>query len=101
MINITGLYGDDGVLPVRAFAQLDKRGLSALVTAFSQVPSLVWLGPSIGLSLNTTLDLISLFGILISFLQLLWPGLRTTSFYAIQFVLYFSLYQVSHKRFEL
>ncbi|CAG2111519.1 unnamed protein product [Medioppia subpectinata] len=91
---IPGLYGDDGVLPVRAFAQMDKRGASAIVEAFKRVPSLVWLGPSIGLSFASTLEIVALSGIVISFLGLITKRFRDFWSYSLLFVLYFSIYQV-------
>ncbi|CAG2175102.1 unnamed protein product, partial [Oppiella nova] len=93
-LQIPGLYGDDGVLPVRAFAQLDKRGSTALVDAFRQVPSLVWLGPTIGLSLTSALEVIALMGIVVSFLQLVLKSFRDFWWYSLSLVLYFSIYQV-------
>ncbi|XP_054159752.1 lipase maturation factor 2-like [Oppia nitens] len=93
-IQIPGLYGDNGVLPVRAFAQLDKRGMSGLAEASKQMPSLVWLGPSLGLSLNTTVELVALLGTVISFLQLIYKPLRNFWTYCLVVGLYFSLYQI-------
>jgi hypothetical protein len=94
-LNLKGLYGDEGILPVRAFAQIDKRGLDlALNQALKQLPSLVWLGPSIGLSFTSTLEIIALIGIIVSFIQLIFGSFRDFSMYSLLLVLYFSIYQV-------
>ena len=79
---------------MRAFAQIDKRGVGVLSEAFKQLPSLVWLGPSVGLSLTTALELIALLGIIVSFLQIVYKSFRDFWFYLLLFVLYFSIFQV-------
>ena len=79
---------------MRAFAQLDQRGASALVEAMKRLPSLVWMGPSLGLSFTSTLEIIALTGIVISFLQIVFKVFREFWMYSLLFVLYFSIYQV-------
>jgi hypothetical protein len=66
MFVFTGLYGDNGILPGRT--QLNFRDRIPLLQKFKQKPTLLWFAPYLGLNVEYMLNLLTLFGIFISFL---------------------------------
>lgn len=97
-MQVRGLYGNKGVLPLRYFAvkYVDPNETVSLDSINRAAPSLVWyLASTQGLSLTSSLELISLAGSLISFIQLLSNSFRTPIIYLLLFVLYYSCVNVS------
>lgn len=86
----TGLYGTDGVQPVRI-----PRVATPLLEKLQDVPSLLWLAPSLGIGPQRGLELICLLGALLSLGAVLLSGLRDSLVYLCLWVLYLSLYTVS------
>ncbi|XP_061203097.1 lipase maturation factor 2 isoform X1 [Neopsephotus bourkii] len=90
-VQVPGLYGRDGILPARRVLRLTGQGLWEQFRAF---PTLLWLGPSLGLDTELGMELLCLLGVLCSFGALLLEPLRDSLLFALLWVLYFSLYQV-------
>lgn len=64
-VQIPGLYGDNGILPART--QLDLKMRTPLLQKLKQKPTLLWFAPYLGLNVEYMLDVLSLFGIFLSF----------------------------------
>ncbi|KAM9245642.1 lipase maturation factor 2 [Leptosomus discolor] len=90
-VQIPGLYGRDGILPARRVLRLSGKGLWEQLRDF---PTLLWLGPSLGLETELGMELICLLGALASLGALLFEPLRDSLLFALLGVLYLSLYQV-------
>lgn len=91
-----GLYGDHGVLPVRAVIPIDSntRPPQDLAKRAAQQPSLVWLAPNFGLKVATMAEFLALLGVVMSLLACVSSRFRDCINYALLWILYFSLYQV-------
>ncbi|XP_050964395.1 lipase maturation factor 2b [Labeo rohita] len=90
-VQIPGLYGDDGILPVRLQMPKVQRPLLEQLQAS---PSILWLGPSLGLAPQHVLELICLVGVALALgAVLLWPQ-RDSLIYLCLWALYLSLYNV-------
>lgn len=87
-----GLFGDEGVVPVRL---LVPRVQSPLLEQLQAAPSLLWLGPTLGLGPQQCLEIICLLGALLSLGAILLGALRDSLVYLLLWVLYLSLYTVS------
>ncbi|XP_051974569.1 lipase maturation factor 2b [Xyrauchen texanus] len=90
-IQIPGLYGDDGIVPVRLLMPRVQRPLLEQLQAF---PSLLWLGPSLGLEPQQALELICLLGVVLGLGAVLLGPLRDSLIYLCLWALYLSLYNV-------
>ncbi|XP_054705195.1 lipase maturation factor 2 [Grus americana] len=90
-VQIPGLYGRDGILPARRVLRLSGKGLWEQLRDF---PTLLWLGPRLGLDTELGMELLCLLGVLASFGALLFESLRDSLLFALLRVLYLSLYQV-------
>lgn len=90
---IPGLYGDNGILPVKLVIDPGSSN-KTLEENFASRPTLVWLAPVIGLDVQHTVELVALMGVLISFLALLSRYLRNAVIFGTLWILYMSLYQV-------
>ncbi|XP_072529060.1 lipase maturation factor 2b [Salminus brasiliensis] len=90
-IQIPGLCGDDGVVPVRL---LVPRTPSPLLEQLQAAPSLFWLGPTLGLGPQQCLEIICLLGVLLSLGAVLLGALRDSLVYLCLWALYLSLYTV-------
>ncbi|KAM9582383.1 lipase maturation factor 2 isoform 2-T2 [Guaruba guarouba] len=90
-VQVPGLYGRDGILPARRVLRLSGKGLWEQLRDF---PTLLWLGPSLGLDTELAMELLCLLGVLCSFGALLLEPLRDSLLFALLWVLYLSLYQV-------
>lgn len=86
----TGLYGKNGVKPVQM-----PRVDSPLLEKLQDIPSLLWLAPSLDIGPQQGLELICLLGALLSLGAVLLSGLRDSLVYLCLWVLYLSLYTVS------
>lgn len=90
---IPGLYGDRGILPVRAVVPVDT--LQKLTQQqVSKLPTLLWLAPNFGLKVSTMMEFIALLGTVISFVASIWSRFRDCFSFFLLWILYFSLYQV-------
>ncbi|XP_068257771.1 lipase maturation factor 2 [Nyctibius grandis] len=90
-VQIPGLYGRDGILPARRVLRLSGKGLWERLW---DLPTLLWLSPSLGLDTELGMELLCLLGVLASFGALLLEPLRDSLLFALLWVLYLSLYQV-------
>ncbi|KAI7791978.1 lipase maturation factor 2b [Triplophysa rosa] len=90
-IQIPGLYGDDGMIPVRRLMPKVQR---PLLEQFRASPSLLWLGPSLGLEPQHALELICVLGVVLSLGAVLLGLLRDSLVYLCLWALYLSIYNV-------
>ncbi|XP_062317677.1 lipase maturation factor 2a isoform X1 [Osmerus eperlanus] len=90
-LQIPGLYGNEGLLPARW--QLRYSGKPLLDQILSS-PTLLWLGPKLGLDTHTAMELLCLVGAALSLAATLLESLRDSLVYFCLWVLYLSLYQV-------
>nr|XP_055047173.1 lipase maturation factor 2-like [Misgurnus anguillicaudatus] len=90
-IQIPGLYGDDGMVPVRL---LMPKVQGSLLEQFQASPSLLWLGSSLGLEPQQALELICLVGVVLSLGAVLFGLLRDSLIYLCLWALYLSIYNV-------
>lgn len=87
-----GLYGNDGLLPARW--QLRYTGKPLLEQLLSS-PTLLWLGPGLGLDTHSAMELLCLAGAALSVAATLVEALRDSVVFFCLWALYMSLYQVS------
>ncbi|XP_047248096.1 lipase maturation factor 2a [Girardinichthys multiradiatus] len=90
-VQIPGLYGNDGLLPARW--QLRYTGKPLLDQLLSS-PSLLWLGPHLGLDTQTSMELLCLTGAALSLAAMLVEALRDSLVFFCLWALYLSMYQV-------
>ncbi|KAJ8003120.1 hypothetical protein DPEC_G00166070 [Dallia pectoralis] len=90
-LQIPGLYGNDGLLPARL--QLRYSG-EALLEQVRSTPTLLWLGPQLGLDTQTAMELLCLLGAALSLAATLVESLRDSLVFLFLWILYMSLYQV-------
>ncbi|KAK6488205.1 lipase maturation factor 2-like [Huso huso] len=88
---IPGLYGNDGILPARRMLRYTGK---PLLEQLQDSPTLLWLGPQLGLDTQQGMELICLLGTLIAFGAMVWEPLRDALIFLFLWVLYLSLYQV-------
>ncbi|XP_026065809.1 lipase maturation factor 2-like [Carassius auratus] len=86
-VQIPGLYGDEGIVPVRLQMPKVQRPLL-------EQESLLCLGPSLGLAPQQTLELICLLGVALGLGAVLLEPLRDSLIYLCLQALYLSLYNV-------
>uniref|UniRef100_A0A672IK43 Lipase maturation factor n=1 Tax=Salarias fasciatus TaxID=181472 RepID=A0A672IK43_SALFA len=91
-VQIPGLYGNDGLLPARW--QLRYSG-KPLVEQLLSSPTLLWLGPRVGLDTHTAMELLCLLGAALSLAATLVEALRDSLVFLCLWAFYLSLYQVS------
>uniref|UniRef100_A0AAY4D3Z1 Lipase maturation factor n=1 Tax=Denticeps clupeoides TaxID=299321 RepID=A0AAY4D3Z1_9TELE len=88
---IPGLYGDEGIAPVsRLLADSDRPVLEQLQAN----PTLLLLGPHLGLAPQQVMELLCLLGALLAFGAVVWERLRSGLVFLILWVLNLSLHQV-------
>lgn len=87
----TGLYGNDGLLPARR--QLRYSG-KPLLEQLQSSPTLLWLGPQLGLDTHTAIELLCLLGAALSLAATLVEALRDSVVFLCLWALYLSMYQV-------
>ncbi|XP_062403181.1 lipase maturation factor 2a isoform X2 [Sardina pilchardus] len=90
-IQIPGLYGNEGVLPSRWMLRYTGKGFWEQLR---DSPTLLWLGPKLGLDTQQGMELIALLGTFLSLLSTLTHRLRDCRLYLCLWILYLSLYQV-------
>lgn len=86
-----GLYGNEGLLSARW--QLRYSGKPLLEQLLSS-PTLLWLGPRLGLDTHTAMELLCLAGAALSLAATLFEALRHSLVFFCLWTLYLSLYQV-------
>ncbi|XP_028823280.1 lipase maturation factor 2a isoform X2 [Denticeps clupeoides] len=91
MVDLAGLYGNEGLLPARWMLRPSGKGLWEQLR---DTPTLLWLGPRLGLDTQQGMELLALAGTAVSLLAALSPVLRGCGVYLILWVTYLSLYQV-------
>ncbi|XP_014900225.1 lipase maturation factor 2a [Poecilia latipinna] len=90
-VQIPGLYGNDGLLPARwQLRYTGKPLLEQLLTS----PTLLWLGPLLGLDTQTAMELLCLTGAALSLAASLLEPLRDSLVFFCLWALYLSMYQV-------
>ncbi|XP_028287635.1 lipase maturation factor 2a [Parambassis ranga] len=90
-VQIPGLYGNEGLLPARW--QLRYSGKPLLEQLLSS-PTLLWLGPRLGLDTHTAMELLCLIGAALSLAATLVEALRDSVVFFCLWALYLSMYQV-------
>ncbi|XP_063052611.1 lipase maturation factor 2a [Engraulis encrasicolus] len=90
-VQIPGLYGNDGLLPARWMLRYTGKGFWEQLR---DSPTLLWLGPKLGLDTQQGMELIALIGTVLSLLSTLTHRLRDCRLYLCLWILYLSLYQV-------
>nr|XP_056702627.1 lipase maturation factor 2 [Euleptes europaea] len=86
-----GLYGKDGILPARKMLRVTGKGFWEQLW---DSPTLLWLGPRLGLDTEQGVEALCLLGVLLSFGALILEPLRDSLLFLGLWVLYLSLYQV-------
>nr|XP_057932264.1 lipase maturation factor 2a [Doryrhamphus excisus] len=90
-LQIPGLYGNEGLLPARKRLRYSGKSLwEQLLTS----PTLLWLGPHLGLDTHTAMELLCLIGAGLSLAATLVGALRDSVVFFCLWALYLSLYQV-------
>lgn len=90
-VQIPGLYGNEGLLPARwQLRYSGKPLLDQLLTS----PTLLWLGPWLGLDTHTAMELLCLVGAALSLAATLVEALRDSIVFFCLWALYISMYQV-------
>ncbi|XP_063073004.1 lipase maturation factor 2b isoform X1 [Engraulis encrasicolus] len=90
-VQIPGLYGNEGIVPVRLVVPQSERPLLDQLLAH---PTLLVLGPQLGLDPLQTMELLCLLGALLALLAVLLRSLRNSVVFLCLWALYFSLCQV-------
>ncbi|XP_069567229.1 lipase maturation factor 2a [Brachyistius frenatus] len=90
-VQIPGLYGNEGLLPARWQLRYSGKPLLEQLLSF---PSLLWLGPQLGLDTHTAMELLCLIGAALSLAAVLVEALRDGAVFLCLWVLYLSLDQV-------
>lgn len=88
---IPGLYGREGILPAWKTLRFTGKGL---LEQLKDSPTLLWLGPRLGLDTEQGMELICLLGAVLSLGALLFNCLRDGLVFLLLWILYLSLYQV-------
>ncbi|XP_068596022.1 lipase maturation factor 2a [Brachionichthys hirsutus] len=90
-VQIPGLYGNEGLLPARRQLRYDGKPLGEQLLSS---PTLLWLGPRLGLDAHAAVELLSLAGAALSLVAVLAETLRGSLVFFCLWVLYLSIYQV-------
>lgn len=90
-VQIPGLYGNDGLLPARRQLRYSGKPLGEQLLSS---PTLLWLGPRLGLDTHTAMELLCLIGAALSLAATLVEALRDSVVFFCLWALYLSMYQV-------
>ncbi|XP_075945137.1 lipase maturation factor 2a [Anarhichas minor] len=90
-VQIPGLYGNDGLLPARWQLRYSGKSLAELLLSS---PTLLWLGPQLGVDTHTAMELLCLVGAALSLAATLVEALRDSVVFFCLWALYLSMYQV-------
>ncbi|XP_015263345.1 PREDICTED: lipase maturation factor 2, partial [Gekko japonicus] len=93
LVAARGLYGKDGILPARKMLRVTGKGFWEQLR---DSPTLLWLGPRLGLDTEQGLEALCLLGVLLSFGALILEPLRDSLLFLALWALYLSLYQVGN-----
>lgn len=91
LLLLLGLYGNEGILDA---GWLIKPLGRPLLDQLWDSPTLLWLGPHLGLDTSQMMELISLLGALLSFGALVLEPLRDSLIFFLLWFFYLSLFQV-------
>ncbi|KAK4873362.1 hypothetical protein RN001_015391 [Aquatica leii] len=91
-IQIPGLYGDNGILPVRSL--LENNNYKSWSAKVHYQPTLLWFAPYLGLDTHYALDVLALLGSFLAFTGFVSQKFCTLPLFAGLWSLYFSIYQV-------
>ncbi|KAJ8249826.1 hypothetical protein COCON_G00230420 [Conger conger] len=91
-VQIPGLYGNEGILPVRWQMHYDDE--TPLLEQLQGAPTLLWLAPWLGLDTQQAMELLCLLGVLLAFGAMVLEALRGSLVFLCLWALYLSLYQV-------
>lgn len=86
-----GLYGNDGLLPARWQLRYTGKPLGEQLLSS---PTLLWLGPRLGLDTQTAMELLCLAGAVLSLAAMLVEALRDSLVFFCLWAFYLSMYQV-------
>lgn len=87
-----GLYGNEGLLPARWQLRYSGKTLGEQLLSS---PTLLWLGPRLGLDTHTAMELLCLIGAALSLAATLLEAFRDSVVFFCLWALYLSMYQVS------
>ncbi|XP_036962352.1 lipase maturation factor 2a [Acanthopagrus latus] len=90
-VQIPGLYGNEGLLPARWQLRYSGKPLGEQLLSS---PTLLWLGPRLGLDTHTAMELLCLVGAALSLAATLVEALRDSVVFFCLWALYLSMYQV-------
>ncbi|XP_026166166.1 lipase maturation factor 2a [Mastacembelus armatus] len=90
-VQVPGLYGNEGLLPARWQLRYSGKPLLEQLLSF---PTLLWLGPQLGLDTHTTMELLCLIGAALSLAATLVEAFRDSVVFFCLWALYLSMYQV-------
>ncbi|MBN3296823.1 LMF2 factor, partial [Amia calva] len=90
-IQIPGLYGNEGILPARWLMRYTGK---PMLEQLKDSPTLLWLGPMLGLDTQQGMELICLLGTLLAFGAMVLEPMRDSLIFFCLWALYLSLYQV-------
>ncbi|KAM7002264.1 lipase maturation factor 2a [Tautogolabrus adspersus] len=90
-VQIPGLYGNDGLLPARRQLRFSGKPLREQLLSS---PTLLWLGPLLGLDTHTAMELLCIIGAALSLAAILVEALRDSVVFFFLWALYLSMYQV-------
>ncbi|KAM8891710.1 lipase maturation factor 2a [Spinachia spinachia] len=88
---IPGLYGNDGLLPARWKLRYSGKSVGELLLSS---PTLLWLGPQLGVDTHTAMELLCLVGAALSLAAVLLESLRDSVVFFCLWLLYLSMVQV-------
>ncbi|GAA6225474.1 lipase maturation factor 2 [Lates japonicus] len=90
-VQIPGLYGNEGLLPARWQLRYSGKTLGEQLLSS---PTLLWLGPRLGLDTHTAMELLCLIGAALSLAATLLEAFRDSVVFFCLWALYLSMYQV-------
>lgn len=90
-VPVAGLYGNEGIVPVRLLMPKSERPLLEQLQAY---PTLLLLGPELGLDHQQAMELLCLLGALLALGAVLLRPLRNSVVFLCLWALYFSFFQV-------
>lgn len=91
-----GLYGNDGLLPARWQLRYSGKSVGELLLSS---PTLLWLGPQLGVDTHTAMELLCLVGAALSLAAVLLEALRDSVVFFCLWALYLSMFQVGFGTF--
>lgn len=90
-MQIPGLYGKNGILPAKKILKYTGKNLWEQLR---ESPTLLWLGPRLGLDTEQGMELICVVGTLLAFGAMVMEPLKDSLVFLLLWILYLSVYQV-------